>query len=99
MRMEGNVRKVNKLGGVVLPKKIRDTMELSGDTPMEIFTDANTIILRKYQPGCTFCGSMDKLTEFSGKRICGCCMDYLRKGAEVNAEHKVWMGFLQTQQR
>ena len=68
MKVIGIVRKVDELGRVVLPKELRDTMELPENTPMEIFIDADKIILRKYQPGCTFCGSMDRLTEFGGKR-------------------------------
>lgn len=38
--------------GIVLPKELRQTMGIRTGDPMEIYTDADNIILRKYAPGC-----------------------------------------------
>lgn len=48
MRSLGIVRKVDQLGRIVIPKELRNTLQLSTGTPMEIFVDEDLIILRKY---------------------------------------------------
>ena len=80
MKATGVTRPIDHLCRIVLPKELRNTMDLPEDTVMAFFTETDTIILRKHQPGCLFCGSMDRLTYFSGKHICGCCREDLRKG-------------------
>lgn len=84
MRSTGIVRKIDPLGRVVLPIELRNTMDLQEGTPLEIFTEGNTIILRKYVAGCEFCGSMDKLKEFGGKQICSQCISKI--GAVLNGK-------------
>lgn len=73
MKSTGIVRKLDQLGRVVLPIELRNNMELPGGTPMEIYTDSNTIIIKKYQPGCIFCGSLDDVEHFKGQPICAKC--------------------------
>ena len=73
MRSYGCVRKLDSLGRVVLPIELRNTMGLQEGTPIEIYTDGNTIILKEYQPGCIVCGSMDGLTACKSKQICSDC--------------------------
>ena len=56
----GIVRSIDNLGRVVLPKELRNTYSITPDTPLEIFTDGESIVLRKYraQGGCVFCGEI-----------------------------------------
>jgi transcriptional pleiotropic regulator of transition state genes len=79
MKSTGIVRKIDELGRVVLPKELRNTMNLPEGTPMEIFTEGDTIVLKKYQPGCVFCGGMDSMKEFGGQHICGKCVETIRE--------------------
>lgn len=72
MKATGIVRKVDELGRIVLPKELRQTMGIRTGDPMEIYTDANNIILRKCAPGCVFCGNTDA-KEVRGVRICERC--------------------------
>lgn len=67
------VRRIDELGRVVLPKELRDSMELPKGSPMEIFTAGRDIIIRRYQPGCVFCGSLDDIVSFKGQFICAKC--------------------------
>ena len=60
MKSTGIVRPVDQLGRVVIPKELRRTMNITNDTPMEVYTDGDTIILKKYAPGCSICGRSDK---------------------------------------
>ena len=43
----GIVRSIDNLGRVVLPKELRNTYSITPDTPLEIFTDGESIVLRK----------------------------------------------------
>ncbi|MFB0830911.1 AbrB/MazE/SpoVT family DNA-binding domain-containing protein [Brevibacillus laterosporus] len=75
MKPTGIVRKIDELGRIVLPKEIRSARGLTHGTPMELFVDEDQIILRKYEPGCILCGSVQNLKiHKSGKKICKKCL-------------------------
>ena len=46
----GIIRSIDSLGRVVLPKELRRTFEITTDTPLEIMTEGDAILLRKYRP-------------------------------------------------
>ena len=50
MKSTGIVRKVDELGRVVLPIELRRTLNISYKDSLEIFTDNNMVVLRKYEP-------------------------------------------------
>lgn len=51
MKATGVVRRVDDLGRIVIPKKVRKTLRLREGAPLEIFTDrGGEIILKKYSP-------------------------------------------------
>lgn len=79
MKSLGIVRKIDTLGRLVIPKELRDKMDMPVETPMEIFTEGDTIILKKYQPACIFCSSMDGVQEFKDKRVCKKCLAEMRR--------------------
>lgn len=80
MKPMGIVRKIDELGRIVLPKELRDTMNLPSGTPMEIFVnDRGEIMLKKYVSGCRFCGSMENLVHYAGEYVCHTCIDNLAK--------------------
>lgn len=82
MKSTGIVRHVDELGRIVVPKEMRDKMNIDKNDPVEIFVDGDKIILTKYSPYCTFCQSEDNITEFKGRKICKACLDEIRNGAE-----------------
>ena len=47
--------------------------------PMEIFVDGSSIILKKYEPDCIFCGNARDVVNFKGKNICPACLADLKK--------------------
>ena len=81
MEASGIVRSVDNLGRVVLPMELRRTLGIEISDPLEVYTDEDKIILRKYTPGCTFCDNISDLTNFKGKRICPQCLATLKKQA------------------
>ena len=47
MKSTGIVRGIDSLGRIVLPKELRTTLHLDGDTKLEIFVDGAAIVLKK----------------------------------------------------
>lgn len=49
MRATGTMRIIDNLGRIVIPKEIRRTYGIEDGDLVEIFTDSDGIILRKYR--------------------------------------------------
>ncbi len=73
MTSTGIVRQIDRLGRVVLPIELRRTLQIEEKDSLEIFVEDNTIILKKYQPACVFCGNARDVSSFKGKNVCGEC--------------------------
>ena len=69
MKATGIVRKVDELGRIVLPIELRRTLGIEIRDPLEIYVDGESIMLKKYQPACIFCGSSDNVVTYKGKMI------------------------------
>jgi transcriptional pleiotropic regulator of transition state genes len=79
MKSTGIVRKVDQLGRIVIPKELRTTMDIKESDPLEIFVDGDQIMLRKYAPGCVFCGSLKKIELISNsKYVCASCIEVIK---------------------
>ncbi len=50
MKPTGIVRRIDELGRVVIPKEIRRTMHIREGAPLEIFTDSDGVMFKKYSP-------------------------------------------------
>jgi transcriptional pleiotropic regulator of transition state genes len=81
MKSTGVVRKVDELGRVVLPMELRRTMNINEKDPLEIYVDGESIILRKYSPGCIFCGNANGVRNYKEKYLCDSCIRELQEKA------------------
>ncbi len=79
MTSTGIVRRIDSVGRFVLPIELRRTLEIDDNDSLEIFIEDNTIILKKYQPACIFCGNARDVSTYKGKNICPVCLDELSK--------------------
>ena len=79
MKSTGIIRRVDELGRVVIPIEIRNQFNIVEKDPIEIFVDGSSIILRKYEPNCVFCGSTKDLYEHNEKLICNKCIEKISK--------------------
>ena len=72
MKSTGIVRGIDSLGRIVLPKELRTTLHLDGDTKLEIFVDGDAIVLKKHRPAgsCDFCGDVDTNAIQNQKEAC-----------------------------
>lgn len=71
-------RKIDELGRVVLPIEIRRSMEVGPGDLLEIYVEGSSVILKKKENTCTFCGTGENLTEFRDHWICGKCRQELQ---------------------
>lgn len=79
MKSTGIVRKVDELGRIVIPKELRRTLNIEEGDGLEIYTEGEQIILKKYEPCCIFCGEAKEVINFKGKNICRICLKELGK--------------------
>ena len=79
MKSTGIVRKVDELGRIVLPIELRRTLDIAEKDELEIYVDEDSIILKKYEPCCIFCGNSKDVFTFKGKNICPQCMEELNR--------------------
>lgn len=79
MKSTGIVRKVDELGRVVLPIELRRTLDINVKDALEIYVDGSSVILKKYEPACIFCGNAKDVISYKGKNICTDCLNDLKK--------------------
>ena len=77
MKSTGIIRKVDELGRVVIPIEIRNKFDIAEKDPIEIYVDGSSIVLKKYEPNCVFCGNTKNLTTYKDKLVCSKCTQKL----------------------
>ena len=79
MKATGIVRRIDELGRVVIPKEIRRTLRIKEGDPLEIFTDRDELMLKKYSPIATLekfsKATARSLNDLSGKLSLICDTD------------------------
>ena len=65
MHETGMVRRIDELGRVVIPKEIRNTLRLKSGDPLEIFTERDELMLKKYSP----IASLEQFSEGTAKSL------------------------------
>lgn len=78
MKATGIVRAVDDLGRIVIPKELRRTLDIAERDCLEIFVEGEQIILKKYEPSCTFCGQARDVFNYKGKNVCHNCIKELK---------------------
>lgn len=79
MKSSGIVRRLDELGRIVLPKELRNKLNLKTRDSLEIYTEDSMIILKKYEPACIFCNDADEIINFNGRNVCINCIKELSK--------------------
>ena len=79
LKKTGIVRPIDNLGRLVVPRELRKLMDIEdGNDCVEFFVnDDEGLVIKKYQPACIFCNSMDFLVELDSKLICKDCVEKL----------------------
>lgn len=81
MKSKKTTRPIDANGRVVIPKDlITDVFKATADEHIAVevhYTD-DSIILKRFQPTCTFCDRSDGLKEFKGIKICPDCLEEIK---------------------
>ncbi len=77
MKSTGIIRKVDELGRVVIPIEIRNKFDIAEKDPIEIYVDGSSIVLKKYEPNCVFCGNNKNLISYKDRLVCSKCAQKL----------------------
>ena len=74
MKSTGIMRQIDSAGRIVLPKELRTMLGLKENSDyLEIFTQGEFIMLKKYSPCCIFCDSTEDVIDYFGKKVCRTC--------------------------
>lgn len=91
MKSTGITRALDGLGRIVIPSELRRTLGLKENDPMEIFTEDDRIIIRKYRNKneCIVTGEVkdDNISMYDGKLVIskeGASQLIEKLGAELN---------------
>lgn len=66
-------RPIDALGRVVIPKSWRIELHLNTYDTVELIKNGNTILMRKVDSSCIFCGGVDGLITHDGYAVCKKC--------------------------
>ena len=69
MKATGIVRKVDNLGRLVIPSELRETYGIDPESPVEIYTEEDRIVLKKYEPSIPGELTVDDLKNMDGKPV------------------------------
>ncbi len=69
MQSTGIVRKLDSLGRITLPMELRKSFDIGDREALEIFTEDDKIIIKKYNPSDIFTGECGDLIEYKGKKV------------------------------
>ncbi|MFQ5967391.1 MAG: AbrB/MazE/SpoVT family DNA-binding domain-containing protein [Acidimicrobiia bacterium] len=73
----GIARKIDDLGRIVIPAETRRLFNIREGDQLIISVEGDSIVLRKLDSTCTFCGSTENVSPFKGKGICVSCRGQL----------------------
>lgn len=85
MKSTGIIRRVDELGRIVIPIELRNKLKIAEKDPIEIYVDGSSIVLKKLEETCVFCGSTKNVTTYKDKLICDKCIKNI-KDLEENTE-------------
>jgi transcriptional pleiotropic regulator of transition state genes len=78
------MRRVDRLGRVALPNRIRRQLGIAGHDPLEIWVNGEAIILQRLTVRCLFCGRGAGVRQqegvvLGGKFVCRSCIEQARR--------------------
>ena len=86
------VKTIDGTGRVVLPYELRRKLDLCPKENVRFIEKGGEIVIEKYMPVCTFCGSESFLVKFGERYICEECnklIPYLRKDVDTTNYNRV----------
>ena len=73
------IRNLDELGRIVIPKELRDKLDITFKNTVEVFVRKDVVMIKKIESSCVFCNSSTNLKEYNCKFVCSECLEKLRK--------------------
>lgn len=74
MKETGIIRRTDELCRVVIPKEMRNKLNIDDKGYVAMYLKGKEIIISKYNDSCVFCGKRTCLTEYNNNLICKKCL-------------------------
>lgn len=84
MKATGIIRRVDELGRIVIPIELRNKLKIAEKDPIEIYVDGSSIVLKKFEETCVFCGTTKNVQKYKDKLVCDKCISNIAKLSESN---------------
>lgn len=78
MKETGIIRKIDEVGRLVIPIEIRKKLDIDFFDEVEIFVDKDSVVIKKYEENCLFCGKNKNLVFYKEKTICNKCLKEIK---------------------
>lgn len=72
-------RELDELGRIVPPVAFRKKLHIEPGDALEFWMEDDTIVMRKVEAVCTFCGSKTNVVSFKDSNVCKACIEQLKK--------------------
>ena len=82
MKFTGISRPIDELGRIVIPKEMRNALDLKPKDEIEIYIDGSNMIMKKASVCCVLCGSREELLQVENGHICSACAKKIAALAE-----------------
>lgn len=86
MKSTGIIRRVDELGRIVIPIELRNKLKIAEKDPIEIYVDGSSIVLKKIEETCVFCGSTKNVKKYKDKFVCDKCIKSIVKLSETDED-------------
>ena len=74
MKATGLTREIDGLGRIVIPKALRQALNLHANANVEFFTSEDMLIIKRYGCRCLICNGRDHLIDIGDYKICRSCL-------------------------
>ncbi len=82
MKDSGIIRYTDELSRVVIPKEMRDKLQMKVKSYVVMYQRGKEVVITKYDDSCIFCGKKTGLIDYEDKFICKKCL------AEIKSKYK-----------
>lgn len=80
MKHTGMNRPVDELGRIVIPKEMRDSLDIRPQDRMEFWMTEEGMVLRKAEERCAVCGGVHgDMLDVDGMKLCRVCARKISK--------------------
>lgn len=78
----GVAKMVDSVGRIVIPSEFREQLEVENGGMVSLTIKNDCLIIKKFIPSCSFCGSFIRLSKLHEKQICEKCRQTIIKSTE-----------------